>query len=88
MNDIQAAKERAARIEQVRYNAEKDAERMEAIRKMGEMTGSGIATLTCMVCGKEFKIVTEKMWSDEAGWKWSGFSGLPPHECERSYDGQ
>lgn len=37
MNDIQAAKERAARIEQVRYNAGRDAERLEVVALKGRV---------------------------------------------------
>lgn len=37
MNDIQAAKERAARIEQVRYNAGRDADKLEVVTLRGRV---------------------------------------------------
>lgn len=37
MNEIQAAKERAARIEQVRYNAGRDAEKLEVVALRGRV---------------------------------------------------
>lgn len=37
MNDIQAAKERQARIEQVRYNAGRDADKMEVLALRGRV---------------------------------------------------